>query len=146
MSKFDELLEDHAQISIEIGHAEDYLKSLVEDREAISRKLKSLAKDETGKSEEEEGIVSRALRAGDSLEETAKIVAELGDSVTAAQLAERLDLTQDAARLRLQRAEKRRLIKRVAFGRYAAKPERARSPANSTKPSERGNKEENTAT
>jgi len=53
-----------------------------------------------------------------ALQETAQAIAELGDGVDAARLAEHLKITREAARLRLQRASKAGLISRMANGRY----------------------------
>jgi hypothetical protein len=126
MSKIDDLLARHARLSSDIGQAEEWLEGMLEERNGIVAEIKAmLAKP----SEAQLGFVgpptplpSQVLEAS-ALEETAKIVGELGDNVTATMLATRLGLTQDAARLRLQRTEKKGLIRRVAFGRYAPKPQ-----------------------
>jgi predicted nuclease with TOPRIM domain len=120
MAEFDTLLQKYGELTAEANEAREYLSHLEEEREMIRKRLKAIAKNgsktDTPVDEQERKTFDGAM------EETVKALAELGNSVSAAQLAEHLKITQDAARLRLQRAEKKRRIIRVAFGRYASKP------------------------
>jgi hypothetical protein len=121
MSEFDTLLLKFGELSGEIHEAQEYLAHLTEDRETVRKRLKAIAKN--GARAEMPPDDDREVKSIDSaMDETVRAVAELGNSVSAAQLAEHLKIGQDAARLRLQRAEKKRIIIRVAFGRYASKP------------------------
>ncbi len=146
MSEFDNLLQKYGEISTEINGMREYLDHLEEDREAVRKRLKALMR--SGPKQE---VPAADDQGSPSLEspmiETINAVRELGDSVSATQLAERLNISQDAARLRLQRAAKKRLILRVKFGRYAAKPATPmpRSAANGTKPMEKETKTEHEA-
>ena len=127
MTKLDDLMTKHARISFEIGQTEEYLASLKEHRDTIVAEVKAMVEKKPEVqlifAEPQVTATVSAQESASALEETATVVAELGDNVTAARLATRLGLSQDAARLRLQRAEKKGLIRRIAFGCYAAKPQ-----------------------
>lgn len=143
MAEFDTLLEKYGELSAEITETRDYLVSLTRDREEIRKRLKAISrnggiKHESNADDKESASIDSAM------EDTVKAVRTLGNNVNAAQLAEHLNISQDAARLRLQRAEKKRLIIRIAFGRYGSKPEMNRPTTNGTKPAEREAKTEST--
>jgi biotin operon repressor len=150
MSEFETLLEKHRTLAVQLDDQRGYLKFLKEQMDDVERRLKEIgARAEAASSEVAEpkfaafwlppGSVpaTASMIFGESnetpspitsapevslsaLEETAKGVSELGESVSAERLAEHLKISRDAARLRLQRAAKIGVIIRIAQGRYRA--------------------------
>jgi biotin operon repressor len=141
MNDFEKLLKEHAKLAALLDDERGYLRQLEMQFRSIEQRLKDFVKPSpcgfvlTPESSEnvpanwENEVAEAAVEVGASaLEQAALAVADLGDGVSAEQLAEHLEITRDAARLRLQRAAKEGLIIRIASGRYRFKRISARGP------------------
>ncbi len=148
MSEFETLLEKHRTLAVQLDDQRGYLKFLKEQMDDVERRLKEIgARGEAansaaaepklatfwlppgsvpttaymtfGELNETPSPIAPAREVSlSALDETAKAVSELGESVSAERLADHLKISRDAARLRLQRAAKIGVIVRIAQGRY----------------------------
>lgn len=140
MTEFEKLLKEYRKLVVQIEDEEGYLEHLRRELRQVETQLKAMAMpqrptlasgDESSPEQlqievaGQDSIQTLHLEPPSTTEASALVqavqaVAELGDGVTAQQLAERLNISADAARLRLQRAARDGLIARIALGRYRA--------------------------
>ncbi len=133
MTEFEKLLKEHRRLAVQIDDERNYLEHLERQLRAVEKQLKAMAipvvesQQEavapflTGASKPSEVELESQSPSASAIQDAVTAVAELGNGVTAQQLAEHLGITPDAARLRLQRAARDGLIARMALGRYRAK-------------------------
>jgi hypothetical protein len=129
MIEFDTLLKEYRTLAIQVDDEEHYLEHLKTQLVETEKRLKEILEKAQqpafstnwlyGSSP---GVIRQFTHQPElsALEETVQMVAEMGGSVSAEQLAKRLNITRDAARLRLQRAARNALIARIGLGRYRA--------------------------
>ena len=115
MTEFDKLLKEHRRLAVQIDDERNYLEHLERQLRTVEKQLKA------GPSKPSELELESESPSASAIQDAVTAVAELGDGVTAQQLADHLRITPDAARLRLQRAARDGLIARMALGRYRAK-------------------------
>lgn len=130
MIEFDALLKEYRTLAIQVDDEEHYLEHLKAQLVETEGRLKEILE----KAQQPHPLfVNGELAASASvsrlkeqqpelsaLEATVRTVAEMGGSVSAEQLAKHLQISRDAARLRLQRAARNGLIARFGLGRYRA--------------------------
>src|SRR5277367_43434 len=118
MIEFDTLLKEYRNLAIQVDDEEHYLEHLKSQLAETEKRLKEIletAQQPTFSTNWLYGASSSAVHRFNhqpelsALEETVRTVAEMGGSVSAEQLAKRLSITRDAARLRLQRAARNAL-------------------------------------
>jgi hypothetical protein len=151
MNRFEKVLKEYRRLVVLVEEEQSYLAHLKEQLGAVEEELKSMvlptatsleanvpeqdaleaANDEHGCS----GISEHPGQPASALKEAVSAVIALGDGVTAKQLANHLNISSDAARLRLQRATREGLLDRMATGRY--RPIK-RSPLNAKTSNTRG--------
>lgn len=130
MTEFEKLLKEYRRLAVQVEDERNYLEHLERQLRGVEKQLKSMALPAPAPpigpfsaafSVSAEATLERAVQdesSASAIEEAVRAVSELGDGVTAQQLAEHLHISADAARLRLQRAAREGLIARMALGRY----------------------------
>jgi hypothetical protein len=129
MTEFEKMLKEYRRLAVQVEDERNYLEHLERQLRGVEKQLKSMslpAPAQLGPF----SPVSRAVEvvleptgqdespSASAIQDAVRAVSEIGDGVTAQQLAEHLNITPDAARLRLQRAAREGLIARMAVGRY----------------------------
>ena len=150
MTEFETTLKEYRKLVEQIADERGFLDFLQGQLNEVEEKLKSLAAPipQPGFSFNIELPLPAPSSQPDgndslpALEEAARAVEFLGNGATAEQLAKHLDISRDAARLRLQRAARVGLIARMGVGRYRAIRQspahtKRRVSANGTEPHEK---------
>jgi len=150
MTEFETTLKEYRKLVEQIADERGFLDFLQGQLTEVEEKLKSLAAPipQPGLSFNIELPLPAPSSQPDgndslpALEEAARAVEFLGNGVIAEQLAKHLDISRDAARLRLQRAARVGLIARMGVGRYRAIRQspahtKGRVSANGTEPHEK---------
>jgi len=121
VARIDTLLRNFQQLTEQIAELNHMLKEFEQQREDVRKELRTLAANSPSERNDETTDSADKSTQSTSLAETAKAVDELDCEVDAKQLASKLDLTLDAARLRLARTAKANLIVRKSSGRYVSR-------------------------
>jgi biotin operon repressor len=127
MTEFEKTLSEYRNLVEQVADERGFLSFLEDQLAGVEKKLKAIVT--TSQATPYQVCLSsfhlpvpakRAEPDVPALQEAARAVEELGSGVSAEQLAKHLNITRDAARLRLQRAARTGLIARMAAGRYRA--------------------------
>jgi len=123
MTEFEKTLQEYRKLVEQVADESGFLDFLKAQLAEVEQKLKEMAKTSQVALVYTVQSPITAVAPNDSLpalQEAAKAVEYLGDGVNAPQLAKHLNISRDAARLRLQRAARVGLIARMGTGRYRA--------------------------
>jgi Fic family protein len=123
MNEFEKTLKEYRKLVEQINDERGFLSFLEDQLRDVEKKLKMFGSAYFQMQTVHTVQLPLSSEPDESLpavEEAAHAVETLGDGVTAEQLAKHLDISRDAARLRLQRGARVGLIARMGIGRYRA--------------------------